>query len=55
MQYKRMPNVKSCPALKVFRMTNFARLMLREEEIINILNGRENEDWLKLANHIEHA
>ena len=32
------------PALKKFRMANFGKLRLREKEIINILNGRENED-----------
>ena len=44
-----------CPALKEFRISNFERLRLREEEIINILNGRENEYRSKLANYIKNA
>lgn len=42
-----------CPILREFRMISFGKPILNDEEIINILDGTEEENWHKLINYLE--
>ena len=42
-----------CPVLRELRLANFRKSSLREDEIINILNGQNKDDWVNLVNYLK--
>ena len=44
-----------CPVLNEFRQTYFRSIRLSEEEILYILNGGENDNWLNLYKYVRYA
>jgi hypothetical protein len=44
-----------CPILKEFRFKFFGKLILNNEEVINYLNGKNNNNWNRLVGYIISA
>lgn len=44
-----------CPVLREFRRNSFSKNNLSHDELIDILNGKNENDWINLVNFIKHA